>query len=116
MIGVSADNTKAVGSMLKLEVCIEGVSIIAMVEKGARSTNISRLTLHAVSEHLHEQGHSLPELEIHSVHLYGKDGERGEKALPIIAQLSLIFSVDSKSVTVPMSGADSGFEEGGGDM
>ena len=95
-------HAKAVGPLLELEVCIEGVPIIAMVDTGAQSTIISRSTLHAVTERLRQQGRSLPELEIPSVRLYGKDGERGGKALPITAQLSLTFSVDSKSVTVPV--------------
>ena len=101
-VRASGVHAEAVASLLELDVCIEGLPIKAMVDTGAQSTIISRSTLHAVSRHLRQQGREAPQLEIPTVHLYGKDGEKGGKELQITAQLPLVFSVDSKSVTVPV--------------
>ena len=73
-----------------------------MVDTGAQSMIISQSTLHAVNQHLKQQGHELPPLELPTVRLYGKDEEKGGKELLITAQVPLLLSLGDKSVSVPV--------------
>ena len=98
-VGERAD---AVGSLVYVEVYVEGVPISAMLDTGAQSTIISRSTLHAVNKSLLQQGQRLPELELPTVRLYGKVGPKGGKELTITAQISLTFTSGNKSVSVPV--------------
>lgn len=61
----------------------------AMVDTGAQSTIISRSTLHAISSHLSKLGQPQPKLELPSVRLYGKDGQKGGRRLNITTSLSV---------------------------
>ena len=85
-----------------MEVCVEGVPVMAMVDTGSQSTIISQSMLHAVDRHLRQQGCRLPELELPTARLYGKDGNRGEKKLVITAQVPLVLSLGDRSVSVPV--------------
>ena len=89
---------QTVGSLLHLDLCIEGVPIKAMVDTGAQSTIISRSTLH----HLQQQGREEPQLELPTARLYGKDGKEGGMELKITAQVTLTFYVDDRSVSIPV--------------
>ena len=101
-VTASGEHAKAVGSLIHLDVCIEGVPVRAMVDTGAQSTIISRSTLLLIHRHLRQQGRALPELELPTVRLYGKDGEKGSKQLVITAQVPLVFTLDDRSVSVPV--------------
>ena len=102
LVNASGEQAEAVGTLLHVDVCIEGVPVRAMVDTGAQSTIISRTTLHAVNRHLKQQGRELPPLELPTVRLYGKDGEKGGKELLITAQVPLLLSLGDKSVSVPV--------------
>ena len=93
---------QTVGSLLHLDLCIEGVPIKAMVDTGAQSTIISRSTLHSVVHHLQQQGREEPQLELPTARLYGKDGKEGGMELKITAQVTLTFNVDDRSVSIPV--------------
>ena len=99
---VTGPAAQAVSPVLNLEVLIEGVPVTAVVDTGAQSTIIARSTLHKVGRHILENGGKLPTLEKPTVRLYGKDGRKGGRELTITAQLPLSFSVDGKSVHVPV--------------
>ena len=73
--------------LLEIEVRIEGVKIDALLDTGAQSTIISRSALHSIYRHLQELGKKLPPLELPTVRLFGKDGEKGSKELHVTAQL-----------------------------
>lgn len=77
---------------------------LLMQYTGSQSTIISRSTLHALNRNLHvlQEGKKLPPLELPTARLYGKDGPKGGRELVITAQISLSFSVDGKSVRVPV--------------
>ena len=92
----------AIGSLLEVEVNIEGVPVKALLDTGAQSTIISRSTLHSIVKHLQECDQPVPRLELPTARLYGKDGEKGGKALYITAQVPLVVSLGSNSVTVPV--------------
>ena len=51
---------------------------------------------------MEEQGRQLPELELPTVRLFGKDGHQGGKKLVITAQIPLNFTLGNKSVSVPV--------------
>jgi len=93
---------QAVGSSLHVDIQIEGVPVTAMVDTGAQSTIISRSTLHDVNRRLKQQGQELPPLELPTVRLYGKDGNKGGKELVITAQVPLTLSLGDKAVSVPV--------------
>ena len=99
---VTGPAAQAVSQVLSLEVLIEGVPVTAVVDTGAQSTIIARSTLHKVGRHILKNGGKLPTLEKPTVRLYGKDGRKGGRELTITAQLPLSFSVDGKSVHVPV--------------
>ena len=101
-VNASCEHAGAVGSLLGVEVSIEGVSIAAMLDTGAQSTIISRSVLHDIDRHLREVGKKLPPLELPTVRLFGKDGQEGGKELCITAQVPLTFQLKSRSVTVPV--------------
>lgn len=63
-VNASCGHAGAVGSLLGVEVSIEGVSIAAMLDTGAQSTIISRSTLHDIDRHLRGVGKKLPPLEV----------------------------------------------------
>ena len=92
---------RAVGSTLEMEVSIEGVPVRALVDTGAQSTIISRTTLHAIAQHLKQEGCPPPILEKPMVKLFGKASKGGNCELTITAQVSLTFTADGHSVTVP---------------
>ena len=92
----------AIGSLLHVDISIEGVSVSAMVDTGAQSTIISRSTLHAVNRHLKQQGQELPPLVLPTVRLYGKDGKKGGKELVITAEVPLTLTLGDKTVSVPV--------------
>lgn len=79
--------------LLHVDVGIEGIPVTALVDTGAQSTIISRSTLHAVNQHLKQKRRELPQLELPTVRLYGKDGEKGVKELPITAQVPLVLNL-----------------------
>lgn len=81
---------------------IAGVSLTALLDTGAQSTIISRRTLHSVVEHLRDCDEPVPELELLSARLYGKDGEKGGKQLYITAQITLPISLGSKTALIPV--------------
>ena len=101
-VQASRNCAQAVGSTLMLDISIDGVSVTAMVDTGAQSTIISRSTLHTIGHHYLQMGRQLPTLEKPTVRLYGKDGRKGGWELTVTAQLQLTFSLDGKSVTVPV--------------
>lgn len=92
----------AVGSLLEVELSIEGVPIIAMLDTGAQSTIISRSALHDIANHLHQVGKDPPMLELPTARLFGKDGQKGGNELCITAQVSLSIQLKSRTVTVPV--------------
>ena len=49
-----------------------------------------------------ENGRAIPQLELPTVRLYGKDGAKGGMELPVTAQVLLTFKVNNKSVSVPV--------------
>ena len=102
IISASTRQAEAVGPLAEVLVDIAGVPTIAMVDTGAQSTIISRTTLHDVIRHLKKSGRKVPPLELPTVRLFGKDGQKGGKQLRVTAQLSLDFTLESKSVTVPV--------------
>ena len=51
---------------------------------------------------LKQIGQELPKLELPTVRLYGKDGQKGGHELCITAQVSLPFQLRDKLVTVPV--------------
>jgi len=69
LVNASEERAEAVGTLLHVDVCIEGVSVLAMVDTGAQFTIISQSTLHAVNRHLKQQGRELPPLELPTVRL-----------------------------------------------
>lgn len=101
-VSASAEKARVVGTLLHVDVGIEGLSVLAMVDTGAQSTIISRSTLRAVNRHLKQKGRELPPLELPTVRLYGKDGEKGGRELLNTAQIPLILSLGEKSVSVPV--------------
>ena len=102
VIKASSQQAGAVGTLIYVDICIEGTPVRAMVDTGAQSTIISRSTLHAVSQNLKQQGRELPPLELPTVRLYGKDGKKGGNELLITAQAPLMLSLDDRSVSVPV--------------
>ncbi len=80
-IKASEEKALAVGALLHMNIDLEGLPVKAMVDTGAQSTIISRSTLYAVNHHLKQQGTNLPPLELPTVRLYGKDGQKGGKQL-----------------------------------
>ena len=98
----SVGKAGVIGSLLKVGVEIKGVPVKALLDTGAQSTIISRSTLHAVVRHLQEHNRPVPELEIPTARLYGKDGQKGGKALYITAQVAFTVSFGSKGVTMPV--------------
>ena len=72
------------------------------MDTGVQSTIISRSTLHTVNHHLKQQGKNLPPLELPTVRLYGKDGQKRGKKLVITAQITLVLSLGDRSVQVPV--------------
>ncbi len=102
-IKASEEKALAVGALLHMNIDLEGLPVKAMVDTGAQSTIISRSTLHAVNHHLKQQGENLPPLELPTVRLYGKDGQKGGKQLLVItAQITLVLSLGDRSVQVPV--------------
>ena len=73
-----------------------------MVDKGFQSTIISRATLQKVAAKLQEQGKEIPKLRLPSVKLYGKDGDNDRNELHIVAEVTLTFEADGKSVSAPV--------------
>ena len=100
-VQASEIHEQAVGSTPKLDVLIEGVPVTAMVDTGAESTIISRQVLHSIVRHKRQQGLPDPVLSKPSVRLFGKDGQKGGHELTVTAQLTLSFSVDGKTASVP---------------
>ena len=101
-VNASEKQARAVGSLLEIRLNIGGLPITAMVDTGAQSTIISRSTLHEVVNHMRETGQQVPPLELPTVRLYGKDGHDGGRELCITAQVSLMFKLKSRTVTVPV--------------
>ena len=66
-VNASCGHAGAVGSLLGVEVSIEGVSIAAMLDTGAQSTIISCPALHDIDCHLGRVGRKLPPLELPTV-------------------------------------------------
>ena len=87
--------------MITIDVEIGGAIIPTMVDTGAQSTIISRDTFHRVIRKMKEDGKPAPTLELPKVRLYGKDGSKGVE-LPVTAQVTLVFTVNRKSVSVPV--------------
>ena len=85
-----------------MEIKIEGVPVKALLDTGAQSTIISWSTLHSIVKHLQDHKRPLPELELPTARLYGKDGEKGGKPLYITAQVPFVVSLGQNSVTVPV--------------
>ena len=102
VVAVPGDKAQVIGPMVFVDVNIEGLIVAAMVDTGAQSTIISRETLHSIVQHMKDQGRDPPPLELPTVRLYGKDGRRGGIELPVTAQVSLVFTANSKSITVPV--------------
>ena len=100
-VTASENEAKAVGRLLEVTVEIEGVPTQAMVDTGAQSTILSRSAFHDVVRHLQKTGQKVPSLELPTVKLYGKDGQKSGKQLCITAQTSLVITLRSRSVTVP---------------
>ena len=101
-VHASEEKAGAVGALLHVDFDIEGLPVKAMVDTGAQSTIVSKSTLHAVNRDLKQRGHELPPLELPTVRLYGKDGEKGGKQLVITAQVPLVLSFGDRSVRVPV--------------
>ena len=100
VVRASKEKDGGIGTLLHVEVLIEGLPVKAMIDTGAQSTIISRATLHDVCRHLKQQ--QLPPLEKLTVRLYGKDGPKKGRELVVTAQVSLLFSLGSKSVSIPV--------------
>ena len=79
LVNASGEQAEAVGTLLHVDVCIEGVPVRAMVDTGAQSTIISRTTLHAVNRHLKQQGRELPPLELQMYRLSAYTGRMERK-------------------------------------
>ncbi len=92
-------STKAVGPLMEVTIDVEGIPILATVDTGAQSTILSRSAFHEVARHIRKTGQDVPTLELPTVKLYGKDGQKGGKELCITAQVSLCIT---QSVTVPV--------------
>ena len=75
----------AIGPLLEVEIKIEGVPVTALLDTGAQSTIISWSTLHSVVQYLQDYKQPVPELELPTARLYGKDGEKGGKPLYVTA-------------------------------
>ncbi len=101
-VSVSEEKARTIGTLLHVEVLIEGLPVKAMIDTGAQSTIISRATLHDVYRHLKSKQQELPPLEIPTVHLYGKGGADGRRELVITAQVPLQFTLGDRSVSVPV--------------
>ena len=102
---VSADKgaiTEAVGPTLYVDLTIEGVSVQAMVDTGSQSTIISRDVLHKVGRHLASQGKPLPQLQVPTVRLYGKDGKKTKSELNISAEALLTMEADGAQIQTPV--------------
>ena len=90
----------AIGPTLMLELNVEDVGLAAVVDTASNSTIMSRSMLHEIKDHLQSRGKSMPPLERPCVPLYGKEGTKG-KPLNITAQVTLTYSCEGRSVTVP---------------
>ena len=102
---VSADKgaiTEAVCPTLYVDLTIEGVPVQAMVDTGSQSTIISRDVLHKVGRHLASQGKPLPQLQVPTVRLYGKDGKKTKSELNISAEALLTMEVDGAQIQTPV--------------
>ena len=97
-VHASEEKAGAVGALLHVDLNIEGLPVKAMVDTGAQSTIVSRSTLHAVNRYLKQWGRELPPLELPTVCLYGKDGEKGGKQLVITVHVPLVLSFGDISV------------------
>ena len=102
VVSASEVQAGAVGSLLEVMVNIGGVPTLATVNTGAQSTIVSHSTLHKVMNNLKHIGQEPPKLELHTVCLYGKEGQKGGHELCITAQVSLLFQLRDKSVIVPV--------------
>ena len=102
VVRASKEKAGVIGTLLHLEVLIERLPVKAMIDTGAQFTIISRATLHDVCRHLKQQQQELSPLEKPTVRVYGKDGPKKGRELVVTAQVSLLFSLGSKSVSVPV--------------
>ena len=93
---------RTVSRTKQLEVIVQGQPVTAVVDSGSQVTIISRPFLHQIGKHVHDQGYSLPKLELPTVRLYGKGGKKKGKELTISAQTSLTFVADGKTTTFPV--------------
>ena len=98
----STGKAGAIGPLLEVEVKIEGVPVKALLDTGAQSTIISRSTLHSVVKYLQGCNQPVPQLQLPTARLYGKDGEKGGKPLYITAEIPFVISLGPNSVTVPV--------------
>ena len=76
VVSASEVQARAVGSLLEV-----------MVNTGAQFTIVSRSTLHKVMNNLKHIGQEPPKLELPTVRLYGKDGQKGGHELCITAHV-----------------------------
>ena len=73
-----------------------------MLDTGAQSTIISRSALHDIANHLRQAGKDPLVLELPTVRLFGKDGQKGGSELCITAQVTLSIELKSRIVKVPV--------------
>ena len=76
--------------------------IIYFVSNEKKKEIISRTTLHAIAQHLRENGHLRPKLEEPTVKLFRKDCQNGGRELVITAQLNVTLEADDRSVSAPV--------------
>ena len=76
--------------------------IKAMVDTGAQSTIISQKLLHEITRRLEAQQKPVPELEIPSVRLFGKECKGVKPEVDITAEVKLTLETDTKQATVPV--------------
>ena len=98
----STGKAGAIGPLLEVEVKIEGVPVKALLDTGVQSTIISRSTLHSVVKYLQGCNQPVPQLQLPTARLYGKDGEKRGKPLYITAEIPFVVSLGPNSVTVPV--------------
>ena len=101
-VSTEAETTcKAVGPSMFLDVSVEGVSLPALVDRGAQSTIISRELLHRIARQRLDEEKEILKLEKPTVRLFGKNGPQGRRELIITAQVELTIEACGKQATVP---------------